>query len=219
MATSKREVAYEYLREKIVCCELKPGDVLDEKGVAADLHCSRTPVREAINQLVEEHLVQIFPRKGIIVTQISLSSLNDMLDCRSLIEPYLLHQSMRGLNDEKLLEFKRIQEQRIADRNAAADSTMRDFDFNFHMYFAETAGNQYLTNLMKTLLSLNQRTRFFSSWDDSRILESFREHIDIIDAALNRDEEAGVRAMRNHLEKTRESYIRLFSGHVQNYFA
>lgn len=58
MGKSRKEIAYDYIKPKIVFCELKPGDILDEKKIIEELGFSRTPIREAISELAEEKLVQ-----------------------------------------------------------------------------------------------------------------------------------------------------------------
>ena len=65
MGKSRKEIAYDYIKPKIVFCELKPGDILDEKKIIEELGFSRTPIREAISELAEEKLVTIMPRRGI----------------------------------------------------------------------------------------------------------------------------------------------------------
>lgn len=209
MAESKRDRAYNYLREQIVLCHIKPGEALDEKRVAAELGFSRMPVRDAVNKLAEEHLVSIFPSRGVIVNQISLADFQDMLDIRLLIEPYLLHLAMPRVDRVDLEEFRAAMMARIGDPNAETDSFGHDFDYTFHMYFAHKAGSRYLISLMGTLMTQSQRIRFFSVVEPERIISSYREHVAIIDAVLAGDEEAAAAAIRDHLNNTREGYLRI----------
>ncbi|MBT1177071.1 GntR family transcriptional regulator [Bifidobacterium callimiconis] len=209
MAESKRDQAYNYLREQIVLCNIKPGEALDEKRAAAELGFSRMPVREAVNKLAEEHLVSIFPSRGVIVNQISLADFQEMLDVRLLIEPYLLHLAMPRVERCDLEEFRDAMISRIDNPEVEADSFGHDFDYTFHMYFARKAGSRYLTSLMSTLMTQSQRIRFFSAVAPERITESYREHVAIIDAVLAGDEAAAVEAIRTHLNNTREGYLRI----------
>lgn len=217
MAPSKRDMAYERLRRKIVGCELKPGDLVDEKKETEELGFSRTPVHEAIAKLSEEGLLQIFPRKGVVVSQISLHDFQDILDSRLLIEPFVFLKSLNVLEHQRLEAFRQQMIDRIEQRDTAGDSTDHDFDYAFHMYFAERAGNRYLSGLMATLMTQSQRIRFFSAIAPERTIESYREHVAIIDAALAGDGDAGVEALRAHLINTREGYNRIY--HTQeDYF-
>lgn len=210
---SKRDIAYDYLREQIVFCELKPGDFIDEKQITEQLGCSRTPVREAINKLVDENLVRIFPRKGIVVSEISLKDLEDMIESRLLIEPYLIHQAFTRLDHESLTAFRRQLEQKGSNTGATVDSVEDDFDYSFHMYFAKKSGNQFLISMMTTLLALSQRTRVFLPWSSERIVESVAEHLNIIDCVLNGDESGAITAVQQHLKHSHEGYLRVFQTH------
>lgn len=207
METSKRNQAYDYLRKQIVFCKMRPGDTISEKIVAQELGFSRTPVREAINKLVEEGLVQVFPRKGIIVSQISLHGLNDMLNSRLLVEPYLMHCAFDKLDLEALRTYRKDALSRVERDCFEVVSIQDDFDYSFHMYFARLAGNRYLEGFMDTLLALSQRTRIFLPSQQERNAASNHEHLAIIDRAIAGDEEGAVQAIRNHLENSRISYM------------
>ncbi|PLS31039.1 transcriptional regulator, GntR family [Bifidobacterium margollesii] len=213
MSESKRDLAYNYLRKQIVFCELRPGDLIDEKQITEQLGFSRTPVREAINKLAEEDMLRIFPRKGIVVSQISLKNLQDMIESRLLIEPYLIHQAFPSLDRDSLLHFREALQRTGTDSGDMKDSIEDDFDFKFHMYFAQKANNKYLENLMSTLLALSQRTRVFLPWSSERISESLEEHLNIIDCAMKGDEEGTVQAVRQHLQHSREGYLHVFQSH------
>ncbi|NMN00943.1 transcriptional regulator, GntR family [Bifidobacterium sp. DSM 109958] len=208
-AVSKAERAYAFLRRRIVFCEARPGDLVDEKAIAADLGFSRTPVHEAIARLAEEGLLRVYPRRGIVVTPISVAGIDDMLDARLVIEPASVRAALaRGSVDRAvLLTFRDDMERRIAGGGGQSDTIEDDFDFRFHMYFAQAAGNRYLTELMARLMAVSQRIRFFSALAPDRILASYREHVAIIDAVLSGDADAAEAALRAHLDATREGYL------------
>lgn len=213
MTQSKSDIAYDFLRKQIVFCHLKPGDLIDEKTITEELGISRTPVREAINQLSKEKLVTIFPRKGVIVNHISMHELQDMIDCRALVEPYLIRRAFNQLDVDSLREFRELAKAKGTDSGIDMDSIEDDFDFAFHMYFAQQVGNFYLENLMSTLLAVSQRTRIFLPWSPERVSASAVEHIAIIDCMLNGDEEGAVQAILTHLDHSREGYMRVSQSH------
>lgn len=209
--TSKSEVAYRFLRRRIVFCEARPGDMVDEKAVAADLGFSRTPVHEAIARLADEGLLRVFPRKGIAVARISLAGMNEMLDARLVIEPACIRLALRhaALDRATLMMFRDEMNRRVSGGGEQADTIEDDFDFRFHMSFAQTSGNRYFIDLMTRLMVQSQRIRFFSALAPERIVMSYREHVAIIDALLADDADAACEAVRLHLENTREGYLRI----------
>ena len=63
-----KTLAYNAIRQKIVTCEYAPGTFLNEEFLTEDLNLSRTPVRDALGRLEQEGLIQIRPKRGIMVT-------------------------------------------------------------------------------------------------------------------------------------------------------
>lgn len=172
MGKSRKEIAYDYIKPKIVFCELKPGDILDEKKIIEELGFSRTPIREAISELAEEKLVTIMPRRGIVVTQISLKDVEDMLNARALLEPYIFQNAFPNV---------------------------------------EKANNQYLYRMMHLLMTHSQRIRSFSTMHQERYIDSYKEHIEIIDMMLSGDEDKVMEAVKKHISNTVEGYKQIYS--------
>lgn len=211
MGKSRKEIAYDYIKLKIVFCELKPGDILDEKKIIEELGFSRTPIREAISELAEEKLVTIMPRRGIVVTQISLKDVEDMLNARALLEPYIFQNAFPNVEKDVLLRMKNQLNDMIAHKKVKMDSLEEDFDYSFHMYFAEKANNQYLYRMMHLLMMHSQRIRSFSTMHQERYIDSYKEHIEIIDMMLSGDEDKVMEAVKKHISNTVEGYKKIYS--------
>jgi DNA-binding GntR family transcriptional regulator len=77
---------YHYLYKKIAFLELEPGDRLSEAGLARQFGCSRIPVREAVQKLVNEGALEVFPQRGSFVTPISLTKLEHIRYIRETLE-------------------------------------------------------------------------------------------------------------------------------------
>lgn len=211
MGKSRKEIAYDYIKPKIVFCELKPGDILDEKKIIEELGFSRTPIREAISELAEEKLVTIMPRRGIVVTQISLKDVEDMLNARALLEPYIFQNAFPNVEKDVLLRMKNQLNDMIAHKKVKMDSLEEDFDYSFHMYFAEKANNQYLYRMMHLLMTHSQRIRSFSTMHQECYIDSYKEHIEIIDMMLSGDEDKVMEAVKKHISNTVEGYKQIYS--------
>src|ERR1700757_1191412 len=84
--SSLLETAYEKIKQQITACEFRPGDYLNEAELSERLGIGRTPVHQAIDRLMMEGLVQVMPRKGIIVTPVSLEDVLQTIDVRLLNE-------------------------------------------------------------------------------------------------------------------------------------
>src|SRR5579864_9717881 len=79
--------AYIAIRDLIVSLELAPGAVLDERALIEQLGIGRTPVREALRRLAQEQLVEVFPRRGMFVTNVDVRDLARISEVREALEP------------------------------------------------------------------------------------------------------------------------------------
>ena len=200
MVQSKKEVAYDYLKRAIVTCEIRPGSMLDENEVAKQVGISRTPVREAVNQLAQEGMLEIIPRKGIVVSQMTIKDIFDLLDARLTIEPDIVRKALPLLDKGSLLELRETLENKSQSDDESIGMVGRDFDYDFHMFFALKTNNQYLIDIERRLMMLNQRTRYLmASVRDERPREVCREHLDIVNKLIAGDEDGAVKALEEHL--------------------
>ena len=86
--TSLLDTAYEQIKRRIAICVFRPGDHLNEAELSAMLGIGRTPVHQALDRLMVEGLVQVMPRKGIIVKPASLDEVLQTIEVRVLNECY-----------------------------------------------------------------------------------------------------------------------------------
>ena len=210
MSQSKRDAVYEFIRERIVMGRYRPGDLLDEQTLADENGVSRTPVREALRRLVEEGLVQVLPRRGVLVSQISLKTINDMMEARYLIEPFLLRKGFRQLDSGRLAEFRAQEKTKLMAGDTRVERSVEDFDTSLHLYLTGAGSNDYLVDTMRRLMTQNQRMRAItSSLSGDRVLESRHEHVAILDKVIDGDLDGVIDELRDHLRRSRASYDRL----------
>ena len=87
--------AYQYLKTRILNCEYRPNEFLNEQKLCAEMgNISRTPMRDALGRLEQEGLITILPKKGLMVSGITEEDVHSMFEMRSLVEPLsLIHIS------------------------------------------------------------------------------------------------------------------------------
>ena len=81
------EKAYAAMKHDILSCAIAPGEVINEKSVAAQLGTSKTPIRHAISKLAADGFVEVFPRQGTMVRHISIKDIKNVYLVRELTEP------------------------------------------------------------------------------------------------------------------------------------
>src|SRR5215468_11829772 len=83
---SLRDAAYEAIKDRIITCKFKPGECINEASVSQLLGYGRTPVHQALDRLMLEEMVEVIPRKGVIVKPVILHDVLQMVDVRMINE-------------------------------------------------------------------------------------------------------------------------------------
>jgi DNA-binding GntR family transcriptional regulator len=203
-----RQVAYERLQDAIRHADLEPGDPLSETRISKALGISRTPVREALQQLAQEGLVQIIPGRAITVSAPSMSEILDAIHVRELLEPEVVRLAAAGLPEQAkdmLLRFTEEMEQaaRRGDRSGWSKA-----DIKWHEILSNHCPNRLLGQL-----DLQARSRMHNIGAEDHVADQYLidgtlEHKQVLDAILVGDGEAAERLMREHIRQMRENMFR-----------
>src|SRR5512138_2133489 len=102
------ERVYEVVRDQIVTCELAPGSPLPVGDLARQLGVSLTPVRDALNRLAAEGLVDDVPRKGYFVSSLDPEDVSDLLQARRLIEMAAVEHGLDSVEASQLADMERL---------------------------------------------------------------------------------------------------------------
>lgn len=207
MLLSLKDKAYSIIKDKIIRCEYLPGEVLIESEIMEAVGASRTPIREALNKLEHERLVRIVAKRGVFVSEISVSTVYDVYDVRELVEPYLLERYASLIPPEKIeclfAEFERLDKEEFDSYDE-----FYAFDNELHQLIAGYSNNTYLEVMMEQIYGQNERIRFLAGQDSrQRLKASQDEHKEILDAIWKKDYTGGANAMRQHLQIAREAAL------------
>jgi DNA-binding GntR family transcriptional regulator len=180
------------------------GHRLREGRLADELGMSRTPVREALAALRAEGLVERHPDGGYTPATPNLDSIPDLYEVRAALEVEAIAvPSRRGRQHHaELLEAVQEEWRELQLNPPAASPSFVALDEAFHVGIAQAAGNHAL---VETLERVNDRIRFVRMLDfltDERIEVTIREHLEIVDALLARDQIGATERLRRHLEES-----------------
>jgi DNA-binding GntR family transcriptional regulator len=156
-AETLTETAYRQIEELIVTLQLKPGEVLSEQMVSAQIDIGRTPIREALQRLALEGLVTILPRKGILVTDINPRRQLLVLEVRRELERLLSRTSAERATASQRQRFLDIA---VGMEQAAMtndDLSFMRLDRELNALIVEAAHNDYAARAMKLLQGLSRR--------------------------------------------------------------
>jgi DNA-binding GntR family transcriptional regulator len=199
----------ERLRNRIFAHELAPGAWVDEQTLAEEFGISRTPLREALKVLAAEGLVQLKPRRGCYVTEVSEQDLDEIFPVMALLEGRCAREATAKATVADLQRLAAIHAD--LERHAAANDADRFFETNqeFHQALQELAGNRWLTQLIEETRKFIKLTRRDSLNLDGRLKQSLAEHRNILAAVRRHDADEAGRLMHDHLLSGRAALARL----------
>ncbi|WOB09108.1 GntR family transcriptional regulator [Piscinibacter gummiphilus] len=187
------------LRHMVFERQLAPGDWIDELALAQQWQISRTPLREALKVLAAEGLVELVPRQGCRVTQMSEDDADELFPVMALLEGRCAFEAVRKATPAGIARLRQLHE--ALERHAAAHDIDGYYRANhdFHSTVQALADNRWLdraTNELRTFLRLLRGRQL--NWP-GRIEDSINEHRVLMAAFEQRDAARAERLMHDHL--------------------
>jgi len=202
---SLRDAAYEAIKHRIITCRFKPGECIHEAGVSALLGFGRTPVHQALDRLMLEEMVEVIPRKGVIVKPVILRDVLQLIDVRMINETQCARlAAVRADGDhiDGLADVIKRAREAIADRNV---HSMMTLDRKFHLLMAHASKNAELAEVLRKLHERSLRFWFISFTTPDHHNGFQEQHERIFGAIRSRDADEAESAMRTHIETFRRS--------------
>lgn len=195
-----RGEVYKILRNSITSGELEPGMRLKETELVEELAVSRTPIREALNQLSKEGLVEIIPRKGAYVKRWGKDEALEVLILRETLEGLAGRLATSKMTDKDIDGLESLM---TAYEKGSLEYV--EADKRFHEEIVNVCGMERLKELIWNLYDSLQMRKILalSFHDEERIRESIEEHRRIIQALRARDENLVEQAIKDNFQKTR----------------
>lgn len=205
---SLSEQIAQHLGQRIVTRELKPGSRIQELKVSGDLNVSRGSVREALLILERRHLVEIFPRRGAVVSSLTVASVNNLydiyIDLLCMLGRKVIERWSGGELGGVMRRVREVEVVTQAMNSTGPDAAEKVIDAGFGVmrYAYELVENPFLEETLENFRPAISRTYFAA-------LENFREGIDQTAVFFQRLGEAALSGDADRLQ----SAIRAFGEH------
>jgi DNA-binding GntR family transcriptional regulator len=193
-ASTLTEEAYRRLEEMIVTLELAPGSVVSEASLGRQLGIGTTPVREALQRLAREHLVQVLPRRGVVVTAVDLRQQLQVLETRRELDRLIARAAARRATAR---ERAAIAELASRLEEVAGEEDIRAFmriDGELRQALGRAARNEIAAAAVATLHAVSRRFWFFHHGGLAELAETACLHAAIARAVAAAEEAAAVEA-------------------------
>lgn len=196
------ERAYVHIRERILRGELPVGSILTEGEIAEALGNSRTPVRHALGLLLQEGLVEVGPRRQLIVRGFTPEHRSELLALREALESLSVRRACKvmTIDDVDYLRLLLLRQRRAADGGREDDFI--DLDEEFHRKIAEAARLPILVRFLGQLRGFVRVMRLGTVRHPSHLALVIAEHEAIVEALERRDVKAALQALTRHLQKS-----------------
>jgi GntR family transcriptional regulator, rspAB operon transcriptional repressor len=204
-----RDQIYPLIRDMILTGEIRPGDAIDEKLIAQNLNISRTPVREAVKKLSDEHLVDVVAQSGTRAARIDAKEIEQAYLIRRALEmesaahaaPHMNTSHAESLNDILMLHERAIEQRKFVQAVGIDD--------NFHRYIAQVAELPRLWHMIEISKAHLDRCRHMLLPRTGEAAATLEQHRAIIRALNTGKSEAAKEAMRLHLDTSYASVARM----------
>jgi len=206
------DVAYERLREMILDLRLAPGEVLNELSLSSMIGIGRMPVREALQRLSSDRFVVALPRRGTVVSSMTMVDVAHLYEAREAVECGIARVVVRRITDAQIRELRTLVERADEARGVFDAERFLLDDLRIHRFVIGMMDNALLHDAADSLLLHN--LRFWRSFFQSRLPQgdTMLSHRDLLMAFENRDGDAAEEATRAHIEGARQLLITLFDG-------
>jgi DNA-binding GntR family transcriptional regulator len=211
-SSSLKTKAYEYIRGKLLRQEWLSGHAISHREITGEIGIGFTPVREAINQLISEGLLECHPQRGTFVIRITREDLADLYDVREALECHALQkvidlgiecdfETLRSCNKS----LRTILETAATEHNSEKLNELREAwsntDVMFHKTLLLFSGNRLAIRILQ---ELRDKTRIFghrNSLESKNLEVILNDHDHIISALESQNANLACEEMRKHLRR------------------
>jgi DNA-binding GntR family transcriptional regulator len=192
-----QQLAYHFLRERILSGHFEAGMRLRPEQLAAEIGVSRMPVREAVRQLDAEGLLTTLPNRGVVVSRLTPEEVVELFEIRAALEGLAARLAVDNVSEDALLDLEHlITRMRRAEHDHLLWIERHDV---LHAQICRLSGRERLCRLAAQLrVQVQPYLRLFTSGARAPELGDFRHEL-IVEALGSRDPDRAERAMREHV--------------------
>jgi len=199
------DLAYEYIKERILKGIFLPSQKLNESDLAEEIGVSRNTIKKALFKLEQDHLIEMEENKGATVKSFTLKEVINYFEIREVLEALIIRSSAEKITDEQIKKLELIVEQMNLYLREGDFEAYSELNKEFHQIIYDASDNKQATemvNIIKTqLLRYHIRTIFIPGRNENSIVE----HQNIFVALKNRDADQAEEAIRTHISNIRKT--------------
>jgi DNA-binding GntR family transcriptional regulator len=195
-------IAFSYVRDAVLRGTLRPNQRIHQVTLAQQLGMSLVPVREALRKLEAEGFVRIMPHRGVYVSAISRTEMEDVFAIRLAVEGMATKIAVLRITDEEVEKLAALISRMEVALHSSDHPALLELNQKFHFTLYEASGREYLCSLISHLWQ--KSTRYRSSYIQlpERANQAHEEHKDILLAVRERSVRKAIQGVRNNIRQT-----------------
>ncbi|WP_353149405.1 GntR family transcriptional regulator [Pollutimonas bauzanensis] len=195
---------YEVLKKRIIAGHYTAGTQLKEIQIAEEMGISRTPVRTALKQLIDDGLAVAEEGRGVFIASWTRWDIEDMYRLRIRLEPFAARLAAERADENAIKKLKQCNDQmaqgvEAVGKDNAAIGELQAINSAFHRLLLETAGSQRLKSMLETMIDMPIITRSFFLYDIEDLQRSLQHHRDLVMAVELKNGDLAEQIMSVHL--------------------
>jgi len=191
--------AYVALRELIVSLELPPGALVKEPELVDRLGIGRTPVREALRRLARERLIEVYPRRGMVVTTVDVRDLARLCEVRLALEPEAARLAAERATQDDLDTLSQLLAE-LGGRRRRDDRALIDLDRRIHGAVYRASHNDFLAETLEQYYMHALRI-WMLGLERTGLSAAVHEHAELLAAVIRGHGDRAASLMRTHIER------------------
>lgn len=197
---SLSERAYRDIRRLIVTLELAPGAVIIEPDLQDQLGMGRTPIREALRRLANEHLVEVYPRRGMFVAALDTRDLAAISELREELEPFAARLAAQRRNDDDIAVIDDLLADIALSLKHPDVRALIELDQHVHHHVYRCSHNEYLQAVLEQHYMHALRIWFLALDKVTHLKQAMIENRDLLLAIKNGSPDEAASIMSSHVE-------------------
>lgn len=213
---TKSELVYESLKNKIISGEIEPGTELVISRISEEFEISPIPVREALKTLASEGLVEIEPHKSAKVVEFNLEKLHQIITIRAGLEGYAARLAVPHTSEMQIKTLENILKNMEEAMQKKDIDSFNTNNMKFHRYLYKIPPYPMLYEMIIKVWDGGKWTRSVFAISPLRMKESIEEHLKILNAIKDRDEDRVEKLVREHRLNAGKELEKNFRKKIKN---
>lgn len=206
---NSKDYAYRVLKDNIMTLNLKPGELLSETDLAEKLGISRTPIREVLMRLKNEHLIEVKPQTGTYISLIDINMVEQGLFMRYTLEREVLKEACNGINDEILMELeKNLFAQNLIASKGGSPIDFHKLDQEFHELLFRGTNKGDIWNSILNMSTHYNRMRLLIDLKNNK-KKNIEDHQRYLNSIKNKSIDEIDDIITSHIKKSAHDWLRI----------